>query len=575
MAGELTPEYLTIGKLLDKRLFRIREYQRMYSWQTKQRKDLFSDITKLADANGDRNHFLSTIVCRQSPEPEIIGFDQYWVYDVVDGQQRLTTLIILLRSIAKKLASLTMQGSLEASDELVKMLVKENNTKLLLSTNHDNNALFGEYIENARVRPITELQTDGDKNLVDAFSDCERFVDEWHETRDIRELVRLVKNKIGVVFYAVTDESVVYTVFEVLNSRGLVVDWLDKCKSMLMGVSFERYPRDSTTAKEKHDELKSIWTDIYRTISQTNVKGHEVVRFAATLIYPDDLRKPFSSERAYSFLEEVANDRNDGEVYVSSVLRDIAKSLRKLDENPRLKAVTSIAHCRLLAAAIELTDYIQDADKPELLDEWERVSFKIFGLSRKDARTKVGEYTSLATRLYSGGIQRKQDVQDGLEEISKTIDIKKTIEEFKRSRNCYEGWEEELRYLFYRYEEYLWSLEGKAPSTDTWEKMWRVTPSTTIEHIFPQDPSDEWSGKMGRGRDTVKNNVHRLGNLVLLPPGLNSEAGRKAFTDKKKIYRSNYLKMHDEILSQDDWTRETIDKRDAAMWEWIMNTWGD
>ena len=59
---EIQPSYLTLQKLLEHRMFRIPEYQRAYSWEDKQRDDLFSDIEKLA-AQPDRVHFMATVVC--------------------------------------------------------------------------------------------------------------------------------------------------------------------------------------------------------------------------------------------------------------------------------------------------------------------------------------------------------------------------------------------------------------------------------------------------------------------------------------------------------------------------------
>lgn len=574
MPTEIQPQYYTVGELLEKRLFRIPNFQRMYSWRTKQRSDLFGDIEKLADSNGDKDHFLSTIVCLKYEEADVIGVDYYSRYDVVDGQQRLTTLIIILRAVAKKLLTVGGDNHKQVGQDLLNQLVKADKTKLLLQTNHDNSLVFADYMEEGHIRDTTRLTTDGDLNLARAFKECEDFVERWHRERDIVELVRLVKNRMGVVFYAVTDESVVYTVFEVLNSRGLDVDWLDKVKSMLMGISYERHSQSEQLTQEHHEQLKDIWSNIFKTLADTTVPGHEVVRFAATLEYPEELRKPYGAERAYEYLEEIALSQVDGERHVSRLLENVAANLKKLDDSPRLRAVTSIAHCRLLAVAIELTQYIATEDKQELLAEWERVAFKVFGLANKDARTGVGEFTSLATRLYSGRLRQKQDVKNEMTAIADRFPIDAAIEEMKAGRDCYHEWEEELRYLLYRYEEYLCSQDGDNPAPEVWERIWRASASSTIEHIFPQEPNDDWRGRIGSGRDRTENNVHRLGNLILLPPNLNSEAGNKSFQEKKEIYRRNYLKMHDGVLSKSDWTKAEIDERDAAMWEWVRNTWG-
>lgn len=71
----------------------------------------------------------------------------------------------------------------------------------------------------------------------------------------------------------------VYTVFEVLNSRGLPVAWLDRLKSSLMAKAFEAGGGDQAYIKELH----TIWSSIYRTIGMRQAMSSEALRFAATL----------------------------------------------------------------------------------------------------------------------------------------------------------------------------------------------------------------------------------------------------------------------------------------------------
>ena len=88
------PQYLTLSKLLDGRLFRIPEYQRAYSWTSRERQDLFGDIEKVCTKGQDAGHFMAAVVCLRR-EKQTLGTDEFHVLEVVDGQQRLTTLIIL------------------------------------------------------------------------------------------------------------------------------------------------------------------------------------------------------------------------------------------------------------------------------------------------------------------------------------------------------------------------------------------------------------------------------------------------------------------------------------------------
>jgi len=234
----IRPENLTLDKLLLGRLFRIPDYQRAYSWETKQRKDLFRDIEKLAtNLNDDRRHFMSTVVCLHIKEKVELGADEFGVFYVVDGQQRLTTLIILLKSLAKRLRGGSDIYSKE-SGRLNELLVKESGRLILLQTNHDSKRLFRNYLEKGEIPSEEDVETLADRNMIRAFKECEDFVSQWNS--DDLSLLKLVKNRLEFIFYVLEDEGSVHTTFEVLNSRGLEVDWLDKCKSILMGIAFEK-----------------------------------------------------------------------------------------------------------------------------------------------------------------------------------------------------------------------------------------------------------------------------------------------------------------------------------------------
>ncbi|WP_163000804.1 DUF262 domain-containing protein [Pseudomonas viridiflava] len=99
---KLNPLHLKIAGLLEGRLFRIPEYQRAYSWTSRQRKDLFGDIEE-AFRSG-REHFMATLVAlAKEKETRLLGVDEFKTVELVDGQQRVTTLIILMKAIEKAL----------------------------------------------------------------------------------------------------------------------------------------------------------------------------------------------------------------------------------------------------------------------------------------------------------------------------------------------------------------------------------------------------------------------------------------------------------------------------------------
>jgi hypothetical protein len=566
----IRPDNLTLDKLLQGRLFRIPDYQRAYSWETKQREDLFGDIKKLAQSTkNERHHFMSTVVCLQTNQKEEVGADEFGVFHVVDGQQRLTTLIILLKALAKAL-SMGNDTERKESFKLNELLVKENDGRLiLLQTNHDSQLLFRQYLEKGIISDEENVETMADRNMIRAFQECEEFVRTWHS--DPLSLLKVVKNRLDFIFYVLEDEGAVHTTFEVLNSRGLEVDWLDKCKSILMGIAFEKLNSDASS--ECIQELHRCWTKIYRTIGLKKISGQEVLRFAGTLEHLLPQSKINSAENAMEFFRKKCKKDPKSVTEVSSKFLKIAEQLERLGTNARLNAVTKISQARLLAVAVMLHESLDKSEKQNILKQWEKITFRIFGMSRKDSRTKVGEYVRLSGKIYKTTTMTATEITNEIAFLGKDYPAGEAAKEM-RDKNCYEGWESELIYFLYRYEEHLARKYGGSISEEVWEQVWHTSPTKTIEHIHPQTPNESWRGKFGTKKDFVERQSQRLGNLMLLPPGVNSMASNKSFEQKKEIYKKHRnLKLIDEVIEKADWDSETLKEREERLIAWAEKEW--
>ncbi len=343
------------------------------------------------------------------------------------------------------------------------------------------------------------------------------FVDDW---TDLIQLTGIVKNRLTFIFHEIDDEATVYSVFEVLNSRGLSVPWLDRLKSLLMGIAFEH---GSGNKAEIIEELHGIWEGVYRTIGLRQGLSTEALRFAATLKSNSQRSKALGEEEAVESLVSQCNSDPVKTVETSHWILQVSKAVEEfLSTAHRSKAVTRIAHARLLAVAIGLANFPAD-DKKRLLGVWEKISFRVFGLCRKDARTQVGEYVRLAW-------------------------------------DClYEGWEEELRYLMYRYEEDHSDIHI---TNEQWGRIWEQSASHSIEHIQAQETGAKF--------------VHRLGNLMLLPPGLNSRLSAKKPIDKIDEYRATGLYGASEVaktIEVNGWKLAQIEEREKRILDWVKTTW--
>lgn len=562
---EIQPQYITLNGLLRGRLFRIPQYQRAYSWRPEQRSDLFNDIRRTWTAGPESSHFMATIVGLRREKRTIIT-DEHQVTEVVDGQQRITTLILLLKAIGKAVDRSEEVGA-RIGREIDETLVKPDKASLLLlQTNHDSSDYFADYLRTGNHPPSHSAKTLADRELLLAVEECEKFVADWQTRFPLADLVGLLKNRLTFVFHEIGDEGLVYTVFEVLNSRGLAVSWFDRLKSALMAVVFE-----STTGNKSEiiDEVHQLWTDIYRCAGLRLGLSTESLRFAATLRHAGYApNRPLSEEDAAELLLNQSKQGPAKVVETTRWLKAVTEAVDQLLADRRKNAITKIAHARMVATAVYLRADFTKEEKARILRRWENVTFRIYGMFKKDARTAVGDYVRLAWRIVNGKLS-VDDILQRLSRIGAGYPIAEAVKSL-RERNCYTGWGEELRYFFHRYEEYLARQAGQKFNNEQWIRIWESNTADSIEHIRPQS---YWAS-LGLAQYTDQ--VHRLGNLLILPPRLNSKLKDKSPVLKASEYTNTGLLVVQEVTGQlSDWSDRQIEERENGLLTWAIEEWAD
>lgn len=562
---DIQPQLVTLDQLFYGRLFRIPQYQRSYSWHKKQRQDLFEDIRRIWGAGKERTHFMATIVGLRREKCTIMT-KEHQVTEVVDGQQRITTLVLLLKAIAKALDR-SEPGGKRIGQELDETLVKlDRASLLLLQTNHDSSHYFADYLRTGNHPSSASAESLADRELLLAIEACEKFVIDWQsDGNSLEDLVSLLKNRLTFVFHEIGDEAVVYTVFEVLNSRGLEVSWFDRLKSMLMAIVFEA---ETGNKSEIIDEVHQLWTDIYGCVGLRLGLSTESLRFAATLRTPHCPNRPLSEEDAAELLRTQSKDGPDKVLETTKWLKAVTEAVDRLTADRRRNAVTQIAQARLVATAVNLSQDLSEDEKTKILRRWENVTFRIYGMFRKDARTAVGDYVRLAWRI----IKQKLPAAEILEKLSGIgagFPIAGAVKNLE-STNCYEGWQEELRYFFCRYEEHLAHKAGQNFNNEQWNRIWEASVADSIEHIRPQS----WWASIGF--EPTPDEAHRLGNLLILPPRLNSKLGAKSPAEKSEDYRNTGLLVAQEVVDVlSEWSIDFIEGREAYLLNWAQQEWAD
>lgn len=554
----IDPKHLTLLQLLQDRLFQIPQYQRAYSWEKRQRRELFDDIDALLRRDDGATHFMATVVVLSRGKRTIIT-DSYDVVDVVDGQQRLTTLVMLLRALQKRLAGIDAHA--KAQGRLNELLVKDDELSLvLLQTNHDTSHVFRDYLRVGASPAPSAAPTRAEHNLIQGVMECEAYVADL-DADGLLALTQALFNQLTFIVHTLTDERLVYTVFEVLNSRGLSVAWIDKLKSMLMAIAFENGDPDEAHLGELHE----VWKQVYRALGLREGLSDEALRFAAVLLTGEVYKgRLLSLQKATEAVRDWCEHDTKKAIEASRWLCTVVEGLNQLAERPVLTPLMGVSQARFVAVAIALSG-MSDGGKAACMAQWEKTMFRVFGIARKDARTLSGRLVRLGIKIYRGQLDSAA-VCAALRRMG-SDKAYGSVEDLLSDEDCYRGWKGYLRYLLYRYEEYLAVQAGEAIDQAVWERIWDARPDDTIEHVTPQSAADGDGMKGGLF-------VHRLGNLTLLPPGVNSSLQAKSFGDKRPAYAKSPLYQVREIGALGKWNKKAARAREADIISWATEYYG-
>ena len=183
------------------RIFKIPDYQRGYSWEEQQRTDLLRDIEYVIKSGNKYRHYTGTIVASYNDEETKKKDEQYKVFDIVDGQQRLTSLILLMSLICR---SERNSEYINKSDQKsnFSMFIQggtEGNTVRKLYLGKDQDKLFRSLIEEGTAAATGTLtNSKSDQNLKDAIVQFEK----WLNKKDINGVSTCVRKELGFLFYA-------------------------------------------------------------------------------------------------------------------------------------------------------------------------------------------------------------------------------------------------------------------------------------------------------------------------------------------------------------------------------------
>ena len=596
------PSYVTLSNLFADRLFVVPAYQRLYSWEKQQLDELFSDLCDLSNKGADVDHYMGGIVLHTLPNKTYtIGAEDYCQCDVVDGQQRLTTLIILLKCIQLELADLladllkrgddpqylksikvtkeeldNIKVSVKVSEkQLTETLIKPMGQLLLLQLNNPTQHIFDRFIREGREPDKNDLKTQADRKLASAIRECKAFVNQWQKgfgnpAQSLLELSLLIKNRLGFVVYETVDERTVHSIFESLNSRGRPVDPLDKTKTVIMRAVYQSGAPAHVIANQIQS-LQKLWAQIYEEMGKKGLPGEQILRVAATLKFGPEKGKPLSTAKALKRINEQISKNPSNGLDFSDLLLRCAVKLNEVYRAPERGKLSEILQARLLAVAIELATDLEDDQRKKLIDQLERVTFRIYGLSGKDARYQVGKYVGLAVNIHRQELRTYEEIMNKLNELGKGYPIDAAVDNGLANKRQEDP--EMCRYVLWEYEIDLARKQGAVVPENVRREIFHSTAEQSIEHIFPRNVNAQgWINKIPQN---PSEHVDRIGNLLLLPVSLNKQASDKPFADKKEVYKKSQLRMAMEVCQEKDWGLKQIEQREQRIMDFAKRRWAD
>lgn len=237
-------ELISFKDIVSKHFFKIPDYQRGYSWETRQLEDFKKDIENLYTK--DYRHFTGTIVATESIENKSLFY-------IVDGQQRITTLIILLNEASKHIKN----------TDLVETYIKRGQfgrEEYVLETNKETKDFFtSQILKNQSTIPKVKSHL--------RIREAQEFFQNWFSEKeiDVQKVVDIVTQKFGFIFFTPQDTKEIGIMFEVINNRGKALSELEKIKNFFVYyASIHNY----TTFRE---EINTSWSEILVNLSNAHV----------------------------------------------------------------------------------------------------------------------------------------------------------------------------------------------------------------------------------------------------------------------------------------------------------------
>jgi len=545
--------------------FQVPLYQRTYSWTEKHLAQLWRDLLAQSDAMSagamDSPHFIGSVVIAPSPTLQAAGVSR-WL--LVDGQQRLTTLMLALAAIRDHVSG-NGEGDADRIHRqyLINEFRKGDDLLRLLPTQADRNAYRALIL---RIPGVTVTGSVGDAYKF--FSTALAGIDDTDDGREITRIEQAIRAGLSIVEITAERGDNVYRIFESLNNTGLQLSQAD----LLRNYVFMRLP-------SRGDDLyRDLWLPMQNRLPGTDL---ELLVWLDLVIRGNDRVKQTEIYRAQQARLELLPKTE------SAIEADVAELARRSRHLERILHPEAEPDRQLRSGLLRLKAWGATTAYPlvmHLLDLLER------GVAT------VGEVAEALVYIESFLVRRMlcQVPTNNLNRVFNTAPVAigdqaavaPAVRSYLSGRRRYWPSDAEVRRSV-RTRPFYWT--GRGPQRTfvlrRTEESYRAhepvdfdAAMLTIEHILPQTPTDEWLAVLetevtdeGGPKELHDSLVHTLGNLTLTAE--NARLSNNPFQRKQDIFNASALQMNREIADTPSWGKAQILQRADRMADRIIQIW--
>ena len=551
--------------LLGQVQYRIPLFQRTYDWDETQWERLWEDLQVIYGMDEPRSHFIGSVVAQ--PVPTIPGRVSQYV--LIDGQQRITTLLILLSAIRDK-ARQESEKWRRLADEIQDLYLTNQ-----YKSGDEKPKLVPSKRDRAPFRDIVEGETppaDSRVGRARGYFDAKLSAGEANGGAiDLAKLKVRVTDCLDMVSVMLEPDDNPNRIFESLNYTGLSLSAADLIRNHLFMNIRDPYKQDD--AYEKH------WFPMQEELARAKNVDRQTMFFWRYLMMDGSLPK---RERGEIF------ERIKREIGVNADDESIIKALRRFHEFSccYLQVVDSSRYGKHKGVTKQINRLRQwglDISYSFLMKALSHVESG--DISESDLENVARMLESLAVRRHALGYN-----QTGLRALfarmCANVDFENDfVESSKRHllRRGWRGWPNDDAFIrglagrrlyvpsrLARVRLVLDTLERKLAGKEVADLS---SKKITVEHIMPQKLTNEWRDALGPDADAIHSRwLHTLGNLTLT--GYNSELGVMSFGDKKKEFLTeSKFSLNSSLKDLDEWNAETIERRGRELAELAAKLW--